>query len=306
MDKQKQNTLVGLMAALCVVALVIVYGARIDNEIGEVEIETATTTTDLPPVVTHTVKKGQSLVTIARDWAPNGTSGLDLVRLNEEILAPVFVERCGDLSEAFRTRDEINFTRWKKGGGDFFCNEKKGNDNFPSWANSLLPGDIIFLPTTTSTESIQVFEGQVAKDVNSSVASLTGERIILVIDASGSMSEESDQAKVANLYNTLLTERVAGIVMFAENPIEVRAIDEYPLGLGIGSVENIAKALTMAKAMDADEIVLIGDEQGDDVDGFTFVDIPPVNAHCLPDPADLRCADTFKRIALESGGRYIE
>jgi hypothetical protein len=265
----------------------------------------AETVAPLPLVTTHVVRRGQSLGTIARDWAPDGTTGIDLVALNEAVLAPVFVERCEGLSEAFRTREAIDRSIWERGGGEYFCNITKGNDNFPAWANSLVPGDIIYIPTAVSATSTQALAGETARNVNTAVAGLSGNRIVLVVDASGSMDDASDRAKVTALYNTLLTERILGIVAFAETATVVDNLD-FSVDVGNTRVENIGNALQTAAGMGADAIILIGDEPGDDIVEADFTDMPPVTAHCIAENNTALCTESFTRIATVTGGQYIE
>lgn len=299
-----------MIVLLVVIGWVRYYDFYFNEKAAEVVPENtapqAETAPTLPLVTAHVVKKGQGLGTIARDWAPDGTSGLDLVALNEAVLAPAFVWRCGDLSKAFRTREKIDTTRWQRGGGTFFCNDNKGNANFPAWANSLVPGDIIYVPTGVSQDSAQAILGETAKDINSAVAGLTGKKIVLVVDVSGSMDDGIDRTKVANLYDSLLPERIIGIVAFSEKAVVVKDLNTYA-DVGGGGTENVGAALLFAAKLGADEIVLIGDEPGDDLTGFSeFTYLPPVTAHCLPEADFAACRDAFSKIANNTNGRYVE
>jgi len=243
----------------------------------------------------HQVSRGQSLGTIARDHAVDGSGGRCLARLNEAVLAPAFVSRCSDV-------------QWTADDG-YYCNEARGNDNFPAWANSLLPGDEVFIISGLPETSTGI-GGDVTRQVNIAVNAIKGDSIVLVIDVSGSMGEESDRARVLDLYGQLLGGRVTGIVFYSgqaqfvpADELEEDIFDSWDRSLtGHGAIERVVVALKTAAANGADAIVLIADEPGEDTAGASFADFPPVVAHCLPEGAVSFCDSAFGQIATETGG----
>lgn len=239
-------------------------------------------------VATHIVQRGQALGTIARDHAPDGTGGRCLARLNEAVLAQLTIERCDDLQ--------------RDANDGYYCNDERANDNYPTWANTLRPGDRIFVPVAAPTNTS--IGGTVAREVNIAASKITGNRIVLVVDTSGSM-DANDRAKVADLYGQLLGDRVTYVVSYssATNVVAVTPGTDILSILGDpgdGGTEYVGRALQEAAQVGADDIVLIGDVA--DNETFNYGGLPRVTTHCLPDPNEVSCAKNFEEIAAATGG----
>lgn len=244
----------------------------------------------------HTVRSGQNMGTIARDHAVDGTGGRCLWRLNEEVLAPIVNERCADLQ-----RNEND---------GFYCNDSLANANYPAWSSSLRPGDEIYIISGLANSGSGL-SGNIVREVNVAAAAVEGDDIVLVIDVSGSMNDESDRAMAAALYSHLLGDRLQGVVFYSKfaHFVPTEQLDtsdifasQHAGDTGNGSDEYVHRALQLAAASGADAIVLVADERGVDTSGISFTGLPAVTAHCLPDPNQAPCFDMFRTIATQTGG----
>lgn len=247
----------------------------------------------------YTVRRGEALGTIAQQRSVDGTSSICLAALNEAVLSDGYVNRCKAVSVR---------------AGRFYCNDALGNDNFPAWTNSLQPGDQIMVFATIPDQANEIVasdtvSGEVAHDINVAVREITGSKVVVVIDGSGSMNNDSDRAAAAGLYSNLLGDRVAAVVVFSEETAVITSpnADTFPnignTDVGYGQNEYVEKALRVAASLEADHIVLIGDEPDYDRNA-NYIGLPSVTTHCLPNEGGQReCDANYRHIAVTTSGQ---
>lgn len=244
---------------------------------------------ELEPFV---IQQGDYLAKIARQPGLNMPLD-DLVEINEDVLAPVatYEGKCGELSVSYRKNPRRN---------GHFC-----NDGLESpWANTLVAGEVVYVPAGFGSAGSSAISPDIAREVNRSVSQIQGEKIVLVVDDTG--STEDDRVAISNLYQQLLgSGRVIRVVTYADGDVR----DFRPGNVQYqhtGGTENTRAALLHAKTFGADHIVLISDEPGDDWGGrITAMGLPPVTAHCLRSDYGHECEVTLNDLAKATGGEYI-
>tara|TARA_Y100000310_G_scaffold342466_1_gene445874 strand:+ start:3066 stop:3977 length:912 start_codon:yes stop_codon:yes gene_type:complete len=242
----------------------------------------------------YVVRRGDFLWKIAD---AHDVPRLTLLTINEGHLRNLYEDRCTLLRERYR----------KRRTGGHYCNEKYSEYVH---ANSLKPGDVVRIPHfAPSTEIAQA------------IIDVPGQKLSVVIDATGSMNNDIDRKEVAIAYQQAIENagrEVISVWFYAFDDMENRPIiwtikpdGSTDLFAGVrsqGSFEAVYRALRKAYERDnPDAIVLIGDEAGDDLAGHwgQMAKLPPVLAHCIKDQNVPRsCTKTFKRIASETGGTF--
>ena len=235
-----------------------------------------------PAKVTYVVQKGDFLVKIGGQLnVPWEAIFLE----NEIALGERARERCGKLSD--------RYTQSAKRKGHY-CNELLTFNGKPMVApNSLQPGDVLVIPNVTTAPAA----------VSQAVGAIAGDEIVIVIDDSGSMSDERQM--VSSWYMGEIKrsgKKVTKVILYADG--YVRELDPQG-GLNLdttGSVENTRSALETAARHRPDAIVLVSDEPGDDWDGFRGLKLPPVVAHSLEASADANLAE----VARLTGGTFLK
>lgn len=232
----------------------------------------------------HVVKRGQYLQWIASRYDVGWEA---MLLANEDFLRERYGEVCNRLSQKFRNRQRDRGTRK---GGLYYCNDQF---NRP-YGNTLRPGWRLAVPAATAPAQID--------DV---VADMKGNRIALVIDDTGSMSD--DLEKVGEFYLAALRKykkQLVGVWLYADGQVR-----KYEAGgvrfFAEGQLENTFGALSEAAREKPDIIVLVTDEQGDDWRWPLVGRLPPVVAHCLRDRQENLCQDNLQRLAKQTQGRYV-
>lgn len=229
---------------------------------------------------THRVRRGEVLTTIATHYKIDIAS---MMLANETYLRDKYTDVCGELSKSFRTRKRDRGTR---GGGLFYCNDRLRRP----YGNTLQPGWMLVVPADTAPTSV--------KDA---IAKITGNRIAIVIDDTGSMND--DREKVSQFYLAALRQygkRLTHVWLYSDG--RVRRYEGGNVSfLTSGGRENTYGALRAAAAEKPDAIVLVTDEQGDDWDWAGVKSLPPVIAHCL----SWECEVNLQRLKQETRGQYL-
>lgn len=237
-----------------------------------------------PAFATHTVKRGEFLIKIAQQanvpWQA-------VLLINEQDLLARADERCSKLPDRY-TEGKTRRGKTRRG---YYCNEKrtyKGREI--AHANSLLPGDIIRLPSAPSPATIA-----------DAVQHIAGKNVVIVIDDSGSMGDTREQ--VGAWYAKEIEDAgkdITKVVLYADGQVRT-----YEAGgvefLTMGDFENTRNALTVAKGYNPDAIVLISDEPGDDWGNWDLSGFPPIVAHSLDTVAD----ENLRRAASKTGGQFL-
>ncbi len=232
----------------------------------------------------YRVERGDILHSIAID---HGVGVEALLLHNEPYLKAKYEQKCKKFGALYRDNPK------RKG---LFCNDRYHRP----YGNTLMPGWILHLPFTSAPANI-----------SQAVAGITGKRIALVIDDTGSMG--NDRRDVGEFYLAALRahgKEIVGVYVFANG--EVRKFTANgnidSMLLNEGDQENTFGALTVANADHPDEIILVTDEAGDDWD-WDVLDqqrFPPVIAHCLPTDSGLNgCESTLHRLADHTRGQYV-
>lgn len=278
--------------AICFLALTVLWGCGSGNENKTISSGSPSLMQSSQTVVvgkkgqkTHRVKRGQFLRWIA-DEHNVGWEAMLLV--NEGFLKTKYEEVCGDLSSGFRNRKG---DRGRSKGGQFYCNDRY---NRP-YSNTLRPGWELIVPAATASLNVEAV-----------VADIKGDKIALVIDDTGSMTD--DRQKVGTFYLAAFRKyqkQLAGVWLYAEGKVR-----KYKGGgvefLTDGDTENTFGALTAAAREKPDMIVLVTDEPGDDWQWDKVSDLPPVIAHCLPDQGEILCRENLQHLAQKTRGQYVE
>lgn len=202
--------------------------------------------------------------------------------VNESELARVNAERCAQLSKGYTN------SRSRKG---HYCNQTVVVSGKPMVdLNSLQPGDKLRIPLTRHPVVDQV------------IAAIPGRSIAIVIDDTGSMS--NDRAQVSAWYMRASHEigkDILTVVLFADGNVrQFKSTGEVTFAV-TGNFENTRNGLEIAAAAKPDAIVLVSDEPGDDWNGFKDLTFPPVYAHSL----DGSSHENLRRVASATGGQFM-
>ncbi len=233
----------------------------------------------------YTVQKGEFIISIA---AAQGVPWESIVIANETELAARAMERCGKLSEKYRKNHR------RRG---HYCNELIVINGKPMMsANSLQPGDVLQIPSTVAPAQIQ-----------QTITSIPGNRIVVVIDDTGSMRGEGDgmddRERVSAWYLQAVRnsgKQIIRVIMYADG--YYRELDTGQIEFhATGGFENTRGALERAATYKPDAIVLITDEPGDDWNDFVGLRLPLVIAHSLNFAAD----NNMAQVARLSGGQFL-
>lgn len=237
----------------------------------------------------YTVAKGDYIDRIAANL---GVSASEMVLVNRAFLQAKFVETCDPLSERYTNNPGRRGT---------FCNERY-KDPFK---NTLRPGWQLDIPVAAP-------QGQASRQVEKAVETHTkaGDRVAIVIDATGSMTEDREVA--AQLYMAALRKHGRNIqavyfyrdgdVWSINNPDPDKVRSQIT---GAGETENTFEALRKASDDNPDAIILITDEIGDDWPGGRIKGLKPVIANCLPDRGGYECGTSLRRLVADVGGQYV-
>ncbi len=233
---------------------------------------------------THTVARGEFIISIASKL---GVPWESIIVANEDDLAARAADRCAKLPKSYTAR---------KGRRGHYCNELVTLGGKPMVApNSLMPGDVLKIPSVTAPVAIQ-----------KAIENVKGNRIVVVIDETGSMAGDDgvdDRERVSSWYLQAVKnsgKQIVKVILFAEG--HIRELE--PTGWNIqprGGYENTRAALERAASHKPDAIVLLTDEPGDDWQGFRNFNIPPVIAHSLNSSADV----TLEHVARLTRGTML-
>lgn len=225
----------------------------------------------------HTVARGEYVILIADRY---GVPWESVLLENEAFLRDRYTETCGKLSQRYRTRS---------GRHGLFCNDRYRRP----YGNTLLAGWQIEIPNSAPPAEIERL-----------VRQIKGDEIAIVIDDTGSMSEDREQ--VGAWYMQAIQKygkHIDGVYLYADHTVRKYGRDGNVEFRTSGGFENTFSALVEAED-DAgpDAIILITDEPGDDWDWGSVDDLPPVVAHCL----DRSCEDNLERLAKETKGEFVK
>lgn len=279
---QRHRTALGVVGVL--LAMLVVGGAALlsNDDSGNGGTSTAGVTQPPPaPKKTHVVRKGDYLVKIGQEI---GVPWEAIFLENEAALAERAEERCSKLSDRYTNNSR------RRG---HYCNERLKLNGKPMVApNSLQPGDTLVIPDVQNVPTA----------VSQAVAAVAGDEIVLVVDDTGSMSEDRQTVSawyMAEVKNS--GKRVTKVILYSDG--YVRELD--PSGTlelnTLGSIENTRHALETAAGYHPDAVVLVSDEPGDDWNGFRGLKLPPVVAHSLDQSADAN----LREVARLSGGTFV-
>ena len=228
----------------------------------------------------HNIVRGDWINTIAPKY---GVSAELVVLANRDFLTVKYDETCASVPAGKRNRP---------GRKGLFCNDRYRRP----YANTLRPSWTLCIPS----QNVPMVVEQV-------VASMPGHKVALVIDDTGSMSD--DRKAVATFYAQALERygrNIVGIFLYADGHVNrVTAVGEAQVQ---GDFENAFEALrTAVEEVGPDLIYLVTDEPGDDwparLDNLGF---PTIVATCLPNAdGHFECEQPLKRLASATGGKYV-
>lgn len=238
-----------------------------------------------PGSITVTVQSGQYLQWIANK---RGVGWESMLLANENFLRTKYDEVCDELSGRFRNRRRDGGAAK---GGLYYCNDRFNR----AYGNTLRPGWKLVVPAS-----------QAPADIATTIASIQGNKVALVIDDTGSMTE--DRQRVSEFYLAAIrkyNKRLTGVWLYADGGVR-----KYEAGgvkfLTAGGLENTHGALSEAAKSRPDAIILVTDEPGDDWQWDEVKNLPPVYGHCLPDQGGYGCEESLRRLATEvRGSKYI-
>jgi len=223
----------------------------------------------------YTVKRGDFLRKIAQE---HGVEWEAMLLVNEEYLKAKYEEVC--VNGQVRLKHSL------------FCNDKYKRP----YGNTLSPGWEIKIPANSAPQN-----------VNQAVAQIQGKRVALVIDDSGSIG--NDRKMVSEWYLAAFKthgKEIIGVWLYSDGHIRHYTQAAEVVLRAAGSYENTYSALRAAAQEKPDSIVLVTDEPGDDWGNWSGVEsLPPVVAHCLPDPLHMSCEANLKRLAAATHGQYM-
>lgn len=286
--------------AIVVVALLIgsaaLWGIFGSGSKKEKKVEEAETKVVVPIAVTpsveqnemleHTVLAGEYIISIA---AMYGVPWESVVLTNENKLMANTQAYCANKPDSYTH---------KRGRRGHFCNflvfDEKGKPLVH--ANTLMPGDVLKIPSNTAPEQIQ-----------ETVNAVSGERIVVVIDETGSMAGDDgvdDRARVSSWYLQAIQnadKKIVKVIMFAEGSL--RELDASAMEFHArGGFENTRHALEhAANKYKPDAIVLVTDEPGDDWANWQSLRLPPVIAHSLSRGSD----QMMRELASFTHGQFL-
>lgn len=241
---------------------------------------TVTATQSQQKLAPHTVARGEYIVSIA---ASLGVPWESIVLANEATLKNNTEKYCAGKSERYKNRSS------RRG---HFCNYRiVDKDGKPLvFANTLMPGDVLMIPSTSAPAQIQ-----------QAIANVKGNQIVVVIDDTGSMTD--DRERVAAWYMQAVRnsgKQITKVILYADGYVRELEAGEVTFRT-TGNFENTRSALERAATYRPDAIVLVSDEPGDDWKGFIGMKLPPVIAHSLDPCADANLAS----VAHMTGGRLF-
>jgi LysM repeat protein len=250
---------------------------QVPQKIVNVETSQQTVVTNIAATPTessmteHTVKAGEYIISIASQYNVPWES---IVLANEETLKANTTKYCANRSDSY------THSRGRRG---HFCNyrvfDEKGQPLV--YANTLMPDDVLKIPSRTAPEQIQ-----------NAVSAVRGKRVVVVIDETGSMGGDDgvdDRARVSAWYLQAIKnadKEIVRVVMFAQG--NLRELDASEMEFQThGGFENTRHALEhAANKFHPDAIVLVTDEPGDDWADSKTLHLPPVIAHSLSKISD--------------------
>lgn len=218
----------------------------------------------------YAVKPGEYIITIA---AAQGVPWESIVIANESMLKANTARYCASKSDTYKNR---------RGRRGHFCNYRVYDQNGQPlvFANTLMPGDVLQIPSRTAPAQIQ-----------QAITNVKGNNIVVVIDDTGSMM--NDRERVAAWYMQAVRnsgKQIAKVLLYADGFVRVLEAGEVNFQTA-GGYENTRAALERAAAYNPDAIVLVTDEPGDDWNNFWNLHLlPPVIAHSLDPSADANLA----------------
>lgn len=279
-SRQHQYEVIGVIVFAVLITLVsFLRGVFMEKPKGEAEPQKVVSSVPIPSSVAtvtpnlehsemseHVVRAGEYIISIAA-WY--GVPWESIVIINEETLLANTQTYCADKSDKYTH---------KRGRRGHFCNflvfDEKGKSLVH--ANTLMPGDVLRIPSQTAPKQIQ-----------GTINSVNGERIVVVIDETGSMAGDDgvdDRARVSAWYLQAIKnaeKQIVRVIMFAEGSL--RELDASSMEFHArGVYENTRHALEhAANKYKPDAIVLVTDEPGDDWANWKTLHLPPVIAHSL-------------------------
>lgn len=292
---------VPIWVAVVVVALLIgsaalwgIFGSssKKEKKVEEAETQVAAPITTVTPSVEHnetlehTVQAGEYIISIATQY---GVPWESVVLANENKLLANTQTYCASKSDSY------THNRGRRG---HFCNflafDKNGKPLVH--ANTLMPGDVLKIPSNTAPEQIQ-----------ETVNAISGERVVVVIDETGSMAGDDgvdDRSRVSAWYLQAIKnadKKIVKVIMFAEGSL--RELDASAMEFHArGGYENTRHALEHAtNKYKPDAIVLVTDEPGDDWANWQSLHLPPVIAHSLSRVSD----QMMRELASFTHGQFL-
>lgn len=242
----------------------------------------------------YVVQKGNNLSWIA---AQHGVAREAMIMANEAYLQEKYDRICSKRSPEFRNRTE---NKGALKGGLHFCNDRF----YRAFANTLVPGMTLAIPEATAPVSIE-----------QTVSAIKGNKVALVIDDTGSMSNK--RLQIANYYLAALhgQQKIQAVYLYADGKVRrVEAAGVRDIGSVLvtsGDFENTYQALQEAAKENPDAIILLTDESGDDWPRHLneMRSLPTVVAHCLPlDNGIIDCRKTLTDLVRIVGknSMYVE
>jgi len=240
----------------------------------------------------YVVQRGDYIDKIA---AKLNVSPSEMVLVNRAMLQQKFDETCGKFS--------VSYTNNSRRDG-LFCNERF-KDPFK---NTLRAGWALDIPESQP-------QAPASAQVQTAVETHTkrGDKVSIVIDATGSMSEDREIA--AQLYMAALRKHgrnIQSVYLYRDGKVwSLSSPDATTIREEVGNTggeENTYEALLKATKDGSDAIILITDEPGDDWPwdrNQRLAHVQPVIATCLSDYGQYGCETNLRRIATETGGQYV-
>ncbi len=292
-DGKKKIRLASIMISACaLLALCITWGTRKPSDSSaDAGVSEATEHVAREPVrlvtskpehdarTEYTVRQGDFIVKIAQ---AKGVPWESLIIANERELNDRASRRCSKLSERY-TKDPNR--------DGHYCNSLLvyHGRHMVSF-NSLQPGDTLHIPSTSTPVAVR-----------ESIKNIKGNKIVVVIDDTGSMTD--DRERVSSWYLQEIKnsgKQIARVILYADG--YYRELNEGNVDFRVsGTYENTRGALELASRYHPDAIVLVSDEPGDDWRNFSGLHLPPVIAHSLNNSAD----ENLERVARLTGGSFL-